>query len=132
MMMIDDRLKIIIFLFSFSSQKISTILLCVHCTIAEPQLSGKEYLPPQEGYNYGAPSIPFPSPQPTYRPPPPPTPIYNPPPPAYSTPRPTFAPPRPTYGPPLESGSAISPVGQEGAGTGGGEVSDYEIISFLH
>lgn len=112
--------------------------MCVYCATAAPQLASKEYLPPHSGYNYDAPGISFPSPQPTYRPAPPPTPIYSSPAPIYSspapiysTPRPTYVPPKPTYGAPYESGSAISPVGQEGAGLGGGEVSERLLITEL-
>lgn len=100
------------------------MLFCVHYTRADIGLSSKSYLPPQEGYQYGAPSVPFPTPDNSYnrpstvRPPPPSPPPYSPPyKPIYSTPKPIYG--VPSYN---EEGSNQSPVGQPGAGTGGGEV----------
>ncbi len=127
------------------------LLLCLGSVMADVSSLSKSYLPPQEGYNYDAPSVPFPSPSPapSYKPPAtiaprPPTPINYPPPPNYSTIAPPYSPqityrppiystPKPTYVPPPNydyEGSAISPVtgpGSAGAGTGGGEVSTHQI-----
>ena len=69
------------------------------------------YLPPDRGYQYNKPPVPFPSPVPGPSGPPPsypgtlrpsPTPTYGPPPPSYPRPSPgTIRPsPTPTYGPP--------------------------------
>ncbi|KAL6956949.1 hypothetical protein U1Q18_051357 [Sarracenia purpurea var. burkii] len=71
----------------------TTMCLCAVLVTAEPPLSNS-YLPPQEGYSYNAPSIPFPSPSPSpsyftsspaaYKPPVQST--YRPTPPAYKPP----------------------------------------------
>lgn len=95
--------------------------LCAVLVRAEPPALSNSYLPPQEGYSYNAPSIPFPSPSPSpspsyftsspaaYKPPVqstyrPPQPAYKPP--SYPSPSPTYAPVVPissTYSPPSYS-----------------------------
>lgn len=132
-------------------QRLPTIFCLCALVIAEPQVPSKNYLPPEEGYNYSPPSVPFPSPSPsptpyytspTYRPssprPRPPSPIYSTVSPTYpSYPSSSYTPtyttpkpyPRPTYGPPPpqhQSGGEISPVG-----TGGGEVRISLIKRFF-
>jgi hypothetical protein len=97
------------------------VLASVGVVTAEPQGGpGGNYLPPDRGYQYNKPPIPFPSPAPGPSGPPPsypsPTPTYGPP----SYPRPSPRPsPTPTYGPP--------PTGPQGPSRppppyGGGQV----------
>jgi hypothetical protein len=82
------------------------VLATVGVVTAEPQGGpASTYLPPDRGYQYNKPPVPFPSPLPGPSGPPPsypaPTPTYGPPP-SYPRPSPgTIRPsPTPTYGPP--------------------------------
>lgn len=121
----------------------ATLLFCVSAVMADVSSLSKGYLPPdQGGYNYDAPSVPFPSAQPSYRPP---AATITPRPPIYSTPPtyPTQPPYRPTYSTPkppayggggpgyAEEGSQLSPVSNPGAGLGGGEVSVSILLNSL-
>lgn len=111
----------------------AALLFCVSAVMADVSSLSRGYLPPDQGYNYNQPSVPFPPAPPSYRPPGPP-PSYRPPgpstlrPPVYpsSTSKPIYTTPKPYPGAGsgfAEEGSQISPVSNPGAGLGGGEVS---------